>query len=720
MAERSFQFFDRINIARSLPSLPQILLKLIELCNSEESEIKDISQIINKDASLSAKILNMANSAHSGLSKRAANIDQALTILGKNAIKNIAISDSDIQTCSKVKDNSVFGLKDFWRHSLMCAVLSKLIAKKISYPAPDEAFLAGLLHDLGKLVLWVNFPREYADNLKSSQYQRDLILAAEARYGATHGEVGAWLIRNWDLQSFMADAVLYHHDSLDRIIDALPLIKIIYVGNILCPETNKAKEVKFDIAEKIFGFEAHEVEKIILQAEKEVIDTAQTLGINIEPLDDSGREVSEKDYKKQEDLINEIKDIALLQGTLQNLLEAQDEDSILKVVQQSIDILFDVKQVSFFLYEPERNVLLGKSVSSDKKDDLISALSMSVNNGKSLLVKSLLQETPLDSFGDSIKDRQIIIDEQIIRFVGADGIMCLPMAAHKQYIGVIVLGLKEVCFSNLSQKTRLLMMFTKQAALALHANYLRQSRAKVVQPEHLSATATRARQVIHEVNTPLSIIKNYLAVFRSKLPEKESLQEAIRIINEEIDRVALIIHDLSDFSKPKIQPRDSLDLNVLLSDQIKILQESVMLQPNINAHLKLDQSLPKIMTDKNRIKQVFSNLINNAAEAMPGGGNLNISTRYVANHFDANKNQIADSEQGYVEIAVKDDGPGIPESIKAQLFEPYVTSKTDGHNGLGLSIVNNIVKELRGIITCDSDNKKGTSFKIVFPITQNQ
>ncbi|MBW2620384.1 MAG: HDOD domain-containing protein, partial [Deltaproteobacteria bacterium] len=156
MKDRSLPFFDRIKTSRNLPSLPQILLKLIELCNSEESTVKDISQIIIKDPSLSAKIVNMVSSTYYGLANRVTNIDQALVILGQNTIKNIAIISSVTQAFSKVKDNSVFKLKIFWRHSLVCAILARLIAKKTLYTSPDEAFLTGLLHDIGKLVLWVN------------------------------------------------------------------------------------------------------------------------------------------------------------------------------------------------------------------------------------------------------------------------------------------------------------------------------------------------------------------------------------------------------------------------------------------------------------------------------------------------------------------------------------------------------------------------------------
>ncbi|MBC8432026.1 MAG: HDOD domain-containing protein [Desulfobacterales bacterium] len=715
MEKRHVQFFDKIKTSKNLPSLPQILLKLIELCNSEESTFKGISQTINKDASLSAKVINMVNSAYYGVPKRVTNINQSLVILGQNAIKNIAISASVIQAFSKAKDDSVFSLKVFWRHSLMCAILSELIAKKISYASPDEAFLTGLLHDIGKLVLWVNFPREYADILKSSQDQWDLILAGEARHGATHCEVGAWLINRWKLQSFMADAVRYHHEAVDRIQDALPLVKIIYVGNILCPETNKEKEVKFGITKNIFGFETSEVEEIILQAEKDVSDIAQSLGIDIGALD-----VSEKDHKKQEDLIQKVKDITLFQGTLQNLLEAHDEDSILKVTQEGLHILFGVKHVLFFLHESERNILLGKSVALNNNNDLINEVAVPLQEEKSLLAKSLLQRKPLDSLSDIIKDKLTILDEQIIRLVEKDGILCLPMIAHKQYVGVIVLGLEEARAPHLTDKIKLLMMFTKQAALALQANYLTQNQAKLIQSERLNATSTIAQKIVHEANTPLSIIKNYLAILKRKLSEDQPVEEEIRIINEEIDRVALIISELSDFSELKIQPNDPLDVNALLSNLTRIFQESLILEPNIKTHLKLDPSLPAVMTDKNRMTQVFSNLIKNAAEAMSGRGNLGISTRYISNYMDDKTNQVADNTQGHVEIIIEDDGPGIPDTVKTQLFEPYITSKGAGHAGLGLSIVYNAVKKLQGTITFESDNKQGTSFKINLPIAQHQ
>jgi signal transduction histidine kinase len=508
----------------------------------------------------------------------------------------------------------------------------------------------------------------------------------------------------------MADAVLYHHESVDRVQEALPLVKIIYIANILCPDVDMEKGVKFKITEDVLGLVGSELEETALQAQEEVNEIARSLDIEIEQFDISDKAVSDKDHKKQEDLIREVKDISLLQGTLQNLLEAYSEDSILKVVQQGLQVLFDTKHVLFFLYDSERDILAGRGITSNKQNDLINEVVIPFQKGKSLLVKSLRQGTPLDSFSDSTKANLAIIDEQLIRLIGKEGILCLPMIAHKQYVGVIVIGTDGARASHLSKRIKLLTMFTKQAALALHANYLIQNQARLIQSQRLKASSTMARKVVHEANTPLSIIKNYLKILERK-SSVENLEE-LRIINEEIDRVAIMLGKLSDFSEPKVQPTDRLDINALLSEVIRILQESLLLSPNIDLHLNPEPLLPKVTTDKNSLKQVFINLIKNAVEAMPEGGNLYISTRHASNNLLHDIN----GDSGYVEVLISDDGPGIPNTMKSRLFEPFVTSKGEGHAGLGLSIVYNIVKELRGTITCESEEKKGTSFKIVLPI----
>ena len=129
-----------------------------------------------------------------------------------------------------------------------------------------------------------------------------------------------------------------------------------------------------------------------------------------------------------------------------------------------------------------------------------------------------------------------------------------------------------------------------------------------------------------------------------------------------------------------------------------------------------EKALPKVNVDKAGLKQVILNLIKNAVEAMSSGGNLYIQTRHFSvpvgsRHVVEKKDAI-----GYIEILVRDEGPGIPDAIKEKLFDPYVSTKKSGHFGLGLSIAYNIVKSFQGYITCESIPGKGTVFKIELPV----
>jgi len=290
--------------------------------------------------------------------------------------------------------------------------------------------------------------------------------------------------------------------------------------------------------------------------------------------------------------------------------------------------------------------------------------------------------------------------------------LCLPMIAHKQFVGMIALGIDEAQFSGLSEEMNLLTIFTNQAALAVDAENVRQTQANLIQSERLTASAAIAKKVAHEVNNPLGIIKNYLKILGTKLDEDSPAQEEIRIIKEEIDRVSAIIRELSDFSEPRVRQKELVDINTLISDLIKITHEPLLLQSGIKSHLNLESSLPSLMTNKNSLKQVFINLIKNAVEAMSEGGNLYINTRRVSTST-GNK-----SENAAVEVSIIDDGPGIPDSTRSRLFEPFISSKGKEHSGLGLSIAYNIIRKLNGTMTCESEETKGTTFKIVLPVVK--
>ena len=721
MKNNLIEIFNKIEAPQSLPTLPHILLKLFEACNKKPVEIKDISQIINKDASLGMRLMSMVNPVYYGLQDRVATIDQALLLLDPDISKNIATSAIVQQSFNETGSSYISALKILWRHSLMCAVLAKMIAGKVSYPSPDEAYLAGLFHDIGKLVLWVTCQEEYTEALQSAGNSPDVLIDSEKRLGISHCETGAQIINSWLPQSFIADAVLYHHEPQHRIVDALPLVKIVYSANILSSGIDGDSSDNLDMAKEVLDLERSVLETIVPLSYKEVKQAAELLDITIEDPDNFNESTYEKDAAKQKEFVRAAINISQLQGALQNLFECHDDDSILKVVRQDLQILFDIKSVLFFLYNQEKDALQGIVGNGAEYDSLIKEIVIPIQGKNCLLTRALAEKTSLDSFGHIKGVNLSIIDSQIIRLSGKEGMLCIPMLSQENCVGVIVIGIDEpqshILFNNLN----FINMFTNQAAVVINAENERKSKAKLIQSEHLTASSAVADKVAHEVSNSLSIMKNYLKILGLKLAKDSPAQEEIIIINEEVDRINLIINELSNLLEPKARQKEVVDINTLISDLIKITHESLLVQSGVVAKFSLESSIPPVVTDKNGLKQVFINLIKNAVEAMPNGGNIEINTRLITNSQDTGFNKEADKEdQKFVEIIINDSGSGIPEEIKSNLFEAFVSSKGDGHSGLGLSIAYSIIKELKGTMSCESDEATGTTFKILLPINDRR
>jgi len=701
---------DRISSLRDLPSLPHILVKLMEACNDENGSLGDIADILTNDPSLCSKVLRLVNSAFYGLASRFEGIDQAVAYLGTTAVKNIAICSAVYQAFNSHKGDSAFSLKVFWWHSLKCALLSRIFSKEVAYGSPDEAFVAGLLHDIGKLVLWVNFSEKYTELIKKYENRPEMLAAGEGQLGATHSQIGAWLLDQWKFQSLVSDSALYHHEPLERIAHALPLVQIVYTANKLSGETVEGRGDGIKVAEKLYGFSQEKVIGFLARSDEELGEVARSFGIEIEAPQESGENLSDTDRKTQENLVQEVRDISLLLGTIRNLVAAQEEKDILKVLQEGLQILFDVQHILFFLYDDEKERLVGMEIEGHEASSRISDLMIPMGLDKSLLVSCLVRGEALNSFSPGQRPDLVITDAQMIRFLRTDGMLCLPLAVRGEYVGVIVVGLDRKKLSHLGKHFKLLEMFSREAALSLRVEQLRERQLRRIQSERAEASFAIARKVVHEVNNPLGIMKNYLKILGIKLKDQGIELDEIGILNEEIDRAAHILGGLTSVSGKKSRKWAPVDINALVNDLVKLTAESLIKEKKVAVHVDLDPALPKLMSARDSLKQILINLMKNASEAMTKGGNLYLKTRHRGTPPKGSESR------GFVEVTVGDDGPGIPDEMKKRIFEPFVSSKRGAHSGLGLSIVLNLINGLNGSIVCQSEEGKGTRFKIELPV----
>ena len=208
-----------------LPAMPQILLKLLEHCHNDDTGVGTLAELIAKDPGITSKIFAIANSSAYQRSGRKVGLKDALIVIGLDMVKTLIISESVFQIFNTFSHSDDAALHRFWKHSLGAAVVAREIALRMSYQHTEEAYLAGLLHDVGRLALLKAAPGEYAASFQAADDAS--LCAIELRtLQITHAEAGAWLIEQWELDSFMADSVLYHHESASRLSLAHPLIRI--------------------------------------------------------------------------------------------------------------------------------------------------------------------------------------------------------------------------------------------------------------------------------------------------------------------------------------------------------------------------------------------------------------------------------------------------------------------------------------------------------------
>ena len=713
--DRTAQFLSRIEAARNLPTLPQVLLKLIEACRNEEKTVRDIAQIIGGDSALSARILGIVNSPFYRRAEKIVRLDDALFQLGRDAVRSIAISASIHQVFSRVNGRSLFNMKLYWHHALLCAVLARRLAEKASFKAPELAFLSGILHDVGRLVLWVNFPDEYGRVLQAARSRSETLLEGERGMGITHTEVGSWLLTRWGLDAFTADAARYHHEPLERIHNAFPLIKIIYAANILSdmPESDFSR---YKVIRELFGISFTDITDMLSAAREEVRELAEALDIQVDPADPHQQLLDGRDEIKEEALTGEVRDVALLQAAMQGLLEAPDRDAILRAARQGVEVLFGTPAILLFLLDRDRELLILQDIAGSRLPPG-QELTIPMGRNESLPVRAMAQKAILGTPERRDKGSLTIMDEMLVHILGSEEILCLPLMTQGETVGVFVIGVERASAASIAAQSRLLTLYADQVAMSLRLDQMRKAQTRLYQAGRLAASSALARKVAHEVNNPLSIIKNYLKILGMKLGTDNMAQDELRIVNEEIDRVALIIRQLTDLTSEKDRVRQAVDVNGLLRDLSTIIEKSFSTASRIRFHLDLDPALPGLVTDRNGLKQVLINLLKNAIEAMKQGGNLYVRTKCLVTR---DLEEMAVKREGkaeqYVEISVRDDGAGIPEAVRQRLFEPYVTTKGEGHSGLGLSVVHSIVKDLGGTIQCESAEGKGTTFVIRFPL----
>ena len=204
-------------IIRKMPSLSTTVGKVMEICSRTDASPNELNKVISLDPVLTGQVLKLINSAYYSLVSQVTSLTRAITMLGLNTVKNMALSTAIIKTVASAKKSRVLPTKKFWAHSISVGVSAKLLAqvKDVPIMEREEYFISGLLHDLGK----VPFGDEYIDVLNHvRENQVPLIEAERELMGIDHQEAGLMIAEKWKLNEAISGCIGYHHD-IDKLDD---------------------------------------------------------------------------------------------------------------------------------------------------------------------------------------------------------------------------------------------------------------------------------------------------------------------------------------------------------------------------------------------------------------------------------------------------------------------------------------------------------------------
>jgi len=330
------------------------------------------------------------------------------------------------------------------------------------------------------------------------------------------------------------------------------------------------------------------------------------------------------------------------------------------------------------------------------------------------IVRRVLDGQRAYTVGQSEIDSFLLSAIAPLKSLPIESIVIAPVVNPEKAFGILLAGrlkgkppfdssevlLLEAIASMLSLWLQNLSLRQEVAALS---SKLSRVDAQLLQSAKLAVTGKLAASIAHEINNPLQSMQSCIYLVADGMTENGPNKQYLDIAREELDRIAKIVQRLADLYRPPQEGRGPTDINSLIENVLALMGKRLQ-QDNVRVTKSLAPDLPLLTAVSDQIKQVAFNLILNAMEAMPEGGDLDITSRLVQ-----------EGPQPCIEIVFKDSGVGIAPEVIEHIFDPFYTTKAKG-TGLGLSISHDIVERHGGHIRVESKVGKGSVFAVSLPV----
>ncbi len=456
-----------------LPSLPTVILRLIEATDDEKKSVKELADLASKDPALSTQILKIANSALINPGKPVKTITQAALNLGLSTLRHVAITAAVCQTLSNLEVPNGFSLSSFWNHSLCCALLCKEITRLFDQIfSEEEAFLAGLLHDIGQLSLVMEMPDAF-DNIVQDPRTGQTVLDSETKiWGRDHTVEGFELLGRWRLPLAIRSAARFHHEDIHQIADSIPFLKVVYLGDICAHFIQGESALSMSELVDIFRLlgltvTSKQLDLVFNHVRNSLEKTAQELGIEIKT-DDKHRLLEKKESFAL--LKGKSLDLATLIGALESLLSAKTLQELHEALFTSIANLTEIQSAVLFHYSD--NCLRGVCARGTEDDSLAPQIHI-LNIEDSIWSQVFIDGKPIFSRDFFQKKTYRTIDIQLKDYLGGEFI-AVALKAGPDKIGALALKATEEQWQSIQPGLDIINILARKVAHVLRGISYRQ------------------------------------------------------------------------------------------------------------------------------------------------------------------------------------------------------------------------------------------------------
>jgi putative nucleotidyltransferase with HDIG domain len=754
-----------------LPTVPAVAAKILKIFTEGNPDLDEVIELIETDQSITMKILKLVNSAYYGLPSRISSIKKAVLMLGASEVRCVLLSVTVSESLIKgLREKGPNKQEDLWKHSLACAVCAEMIAGKSCPGLKAEAFVGGLLHDVGKLILLECFPdkteevkmRHTEQGISWSQAEQDIL-------GVDHATVGKWLAEKWNLPQIFVQAIWLHHHPLNTIqelafVKQKEAILTIRLANILAHKTmadfpaSQSTRIDYGDILDFLHMKPDDMDELSASLGKNYCDRASLLDMEEdEPsfyyhaLQRANQELAKlaSENAPYKNLKKTVQELGYLHELHLELADIEDAESVLdRVVQTITSKLEKPKGAIYYLNYPEKR-LIGIRWFPEKPFQAFTApldekgLPFLENTpGINEDLNRLICSSPIRFPRITDENRQLnaihycspyfviplISGDQILGEIGIDdeskgvfdGLSRHDKLNNFGYLASItgtalsrielleeLRETAESLSSTLSKNAQIGMLLKKSISEK------QEMEKEILRAQKFESIGIIAGGIAHDFNNILTAISGNVSLAKMYLKPAEKAFEKLTQAEKASFRAKDLTRQLLTFSKTGGAPdKTTISVAELARDSAGFALRG----SNVQLKFSLPDSLSPVEADEGQINQVINNLIINASQAMPEGGTIWLAAENVT---VSGGNGSPLKRGKYVKITIKDTGIGIPEAILPKIFDPYFTTKPKG-SGLGLATAYSIIKKHDGHINVESEPNAGTTFFLYLPASQKE